>query len=340
MGIINLLGAGEQLFPCLGKRGGVKVLDRKATVMATKKTESQIEVAPETNDEKPECFVLMPIGEREEYGPDHFKRVYEDIFVPACDKAGFKAVRADDVKKTNFIVLDIIKQLIDAPMALCDLSTRNPNVLFELGIRQAFDKPVVLVQEEGTPQIFDITTLRYEQYRRARLYHEVQADQERITVALRETFEDSQSANPSINSLVKLLSLTQAANIPSSNTSPSDAQFQLIQTRLDALSQEVRGLKKGFAMPPNLPKVSPNQDSKINETVAFASHMVNILAELNLAKIAAAEDVIKRVNDLIHTIEALMETKQTLSLEQQVQLASTHNLLQLEKLRNEMLEHN
>ncbi|MGN6898239.1 hypothetical protein ACTHT1_12455, partial [Neisseria sp. P0015.S002] len=79
---------------------------------------------------------------------------------PACEKSGFRACRADDVKATNLIQLDILKKLIEAPIAICDLSTRNPNVLFELGIRQAFDKPVVLIQEIGTPPIFDITGLR------------------------------------------------------------------------------------------------------------------------------------------------------------------------------------
>jgi hypothetical protein len=54
------------------------------------------------------------------------------------------------------IHLDVIKRLVHSPLVLCDLSARNPNVMFELGIRQAFDKPVVLVQDEKTPQIFDI----------------------------------------------------------------------------------------------------------------------------------------------------------------------------------------
>ena len=65
----------------------------------------------------------------------------------ASDTAGFKSVRADEVRQTNLIHLDVLQKLIESPMAICDLSSRNPNVLFELGLRQAFDKPVVLVQE-------------------------------------------------------------------------------------------------------------------------------------------------------------------------------------------------
>ena len=85
------------------------------------------------------------------------------------------------------IQLDILRQLLDAPMALCDLSSRNPNVLFELGIRQAFDKPVVLVQEEGTPSIFDIAAFRYVKYDKTMQYRTVIDEQEEITQAINGT---------------------------------------------------------------------------------------------------------------------------------------------------------
>jgi hypothetical protein len=124
-----------------------------------------------------ECFVIMPISDPDGYTPGHFARVYEDIFKPAIRRAGYEPKRADDVLETNLIQLDLLRRLIEAPMAICDLSSRNPNVLFELGLRQAFDKPVAVVQEEGTRKIFDIAPLRSTQYRRERIYHQVLEDQ-------------------------------------------------------------------------------------------------------------------------------------------------------------------
>ena len=103
-----------------------------------------------------QCFVIMPISDPEDYEPGHFKCVYEDILIPAIKEAGYTPKRADDDKSSSMIQVNIIQDIIESPMAVCDLSSRNPNVLFELGIRQAFDLPVVLVQEEGTPRIFDI----------------------------------------------------------------------------------------------------------------------------------------------------------------------------------------
>lgn len=96
----------------------------------------------------------MPISDVDSHDNGRFRRVFEDIISPACDESGYSPQLASDVKETNLIHLDILKKLIEAPIAICDLSTRNPNVLFELGIRQAFDKPVVLIQENGTEKIF------------------------------------------------------------------------------------------------------------------------------------------------------------------------------------------
>lgn len=94
----------------------------------------------------------MPIGDTDGYDKGHFTHVYDDIIKPAVELTEFTPRRADEVKETNFIHLDILTKLIEAPIAICDLSSRNPNVLFELGIRQAFDKPVVLIQKMELPK--------------------------------------------------------------------------------------------------------------------------------------------------------------------------------------------
>ena len=72
-------------------------------------------------------------------------------------------------------------------MAICDLSTRNPNVLFELGIRQAYDKPVVLVQETGTDRIFDINGISCIDYDPSLIYRSVLDTQDKIANAIQET---------------------------------------------------------------------------------------------------------------------------------------------------------
>ena len=150
--------------------------------MATSKANSETQPTQTTTNN--DCFIIMPIADHPDYKSGHFKRVYEDILAPACKAAGYKPVRADDVTQANLIHLDILQKLLESPMAICDLSTRNPNVLFELGLRQAFDKPTILVQEEGTPKIFDINIFRYVEYRNGLDYRDVLADQRTIQEVL------------------------------------------------------------------------------------------------------------------------------------------------------------
>src|SRR4051812_5451589 len=87
---------------------------------------------------RPICFVAMPISDPSPYEAGHFKRVYEGLFRPAIKLAGFEADRADDTASSKVILRHVLKQLLTAPMVLCDLSHKNANVFFELGIRQAF----------------------------------------------------------------------------------------------------------------------------------------------------------------------------------------------------------
>lgn len=157
-------------------------------------------------DKKEKCFVIMPISDPEGYEKGHFKFIYEDIFKPAIIQAGFGPKRADDDRSSSLIQVNIIRDIIEAPMAICDLSTRNPNVLFELGIRQAFDLPVVLVQEENTPRIFDISTINTIDYHKDLRYREVMEDREKIAKAIKST-KDNQTG---VNSIIKLLEIGNA----------------------------------------------------------------------------------------------------------------------------------
>lgn len=164
------------------------------------------------------CFVIMPIGELNIYPPNHFRHIYEDLFSPAIKEAGFIPKRADDYKSSSLIHVNVVREIIDAPMAICDLSTRNPNVLFELGIRQAFDLPVILVQEVNTPRIFDISGFNTVDYRKELIYREVLEDRMAITNAINQT----KNTKDIVNSLIKLLDIEKANNKSLDKLEPND----------------------------------------------------------------------------------------------------------------------
>ncbi|ELB2274806.1 hypothetical protein QNZ94_004498 [Vibrio parahaemolyticus] len=180
------------------------------------------------------CFVIMPISSQEGYEDDHFQLVYEDIICPAILAAGMTPIRADETKGTNLIQLDILQKVIDSPMAVCDMSAKNPNVFYELGMRQAFDKPTVLLKDEKTNAPFDINGLRYCQYNTDMRHRNVKLAIEQLSATLIETYKNKENKSE-INSLVRLLELAKPAELPTGDITPQEKEAKLLSLKLDTV---------------------------------------------------------------------------------------------------------
>ena len=73
------------------------------------------------------CFVLMPFSEP-------FLRIYEDHVKPTLEAAGLKVMKADDIFTPTAIVDDIWEYVNRARLLVADVTGRNPNVYYELGM--------------------------------------------------------------------------------------------------------------------------------------------------------------------------------------------------------------
>lgn len=233
--------------------------------------------------ENKDCFVIMPISDTDGYDKGHFSRVYEDIIKPAVENTEFSVTRADEAKETNFIHLDILKQLIDAPIAICDLSSRNPNVLFELGIRQAFDKPVVLIQEKGTPKIFDIGPLRYLEYSKNMKYHDVLKTQAELTESINAT-KEAEGKQGNINSIVRLMALSNPAAIPTLDGDNKEAfAIEVLQSQMNdirkmmeiSMMEDRRGLSNGSISSIEYERISSKLDKLMGSKKRMSRENIN-----------------------------------------------------------------
>ena len=102
------------------------------------------------------CFVIMPFSETTpvhtgEYWTKHFANFLKPIIE---DNSNFEA------RKSEALRVDILKQIITdllvSSVAVADLTDYNPNVYWELGVRQSFKHGTVTIAEEGTKLPFDI----------------------------------------------------------------------------------------------------------------------------------------------------------------------------------------
>jgi len=92
-------------------------------------------------------FVIMP------FNPE-FRALYEVIDEAARDAAvrtGFKIqlVRADEIRDTHILGETLRRTLIESDFVIADLSHTRPNVMYEIGIAHASQKPTILVASEG-----------------------------------------------------------------------------------------------------------------------------------------------------------------------------------------------
>lgn len=189
--------------------------------------------------EKPTCFVVMPFSDAGgAYDPGHWSLVYQELLKPACEVAGFIPNRADERSDTSIIITDVLKSLHKADMVLCDISGQRANVFFELGLRQAFDLPVVIVKDELTKRPFDIATLRDVEYQSSLRSDLVRKDIDGIARSLRETYDNRDKAD---FSLVRLLEIGVAKPAPPAG---EDAQVTALTSAVNRMASEVEGLRQ------------------------------------------------------------------------------------------------
>jgi hypothetical protein len=111
---------------------------------------------------KKTCFIISPFG-----AP--FDEYYQKVFSPALAKADVEPIRGDDVYGTGAIIEDIFSAILDAAFVLADVTGRNPNVNYELGVAHALRKPAVIVTQSVEDVPFDYRHLRVIVYDRTKV---------------------------------------------------------------------------------------------------------------------------------------------------------------------------
>lgn len=107
----------------------------------------------------------MPISARDGCSTHHWRDVL-DILTAAANEAGYEANLVSNSEHIGVIQQTIVDNLHDNPIVVCDVSSENPNVMFELGLRLAFDKPTVVVVDDKTKIQFDTSPIEHLKYPR------------------------------------------------------------------------------------------------------------------------------------------------------------------------------
>jgi len=88
-----------------------------------------------------QAFVVMQIGEKGTPERKRADEIYNFVIVPALKQFGILPYRADLDPSPGAITQKMLSELVEASLVIADLTGRNPNVFYELGIAHSFGKP-------------------------------------------------------------------------------------------------------------------------------------------------------------------------------------------------------
>ncbi|MGB7440120.1 MAG: macro domain-containing protein [Coleofasciculaceae cyanobacterium] len=113
------------------------------------------------------CFVIMPFGEKVDLDGRviDFDKIYRFIIKQAVESLEIECIRCDEISESGWIHADMFAQILDADVAVVDITSLNANVFYELGVRHALASSVtVLIRKKGTHAPFNIQGLRIIDY--------------------------------------------------------------------------------------------------------------------------------------------------------------------------------
>ena len=166
------------------------------------------------------CGLVMPISSIDGCNEQHWSDV-KDILTEAVESAGFKANLVSYADDVGIIQKRIIQNLYENPIVVCDVSGKNPNVMFELGMRLAFDKPTIIVKDDKTSYSFDTSPIEHLEYPRDLRFTKIVEFKKSLKDKVQATLKKSQD-DPSYTTFLKHFGTFTVAKLDTKEVSKED----------------------------------------------------------------------------------------------------------------------
>jgi len=197
---------------------------------------SEREIKPAV--EKKTCGIIMPIAGSVEYTADHWKDVL-NILIEAVQTTEFSAQLVSDDLAMGLIHERIVSNIYSNDIVICDVSSKNPNVMFELGMRLAFDKATIIIKDEITGYSFDTGVMEHLVYPSSLRFNEIVKFKGELAKRIEATYSRSKTEDnysPFLKSFGKTIKPTSIQK-----TEVSEGHY--IISQIEFLAREIRSLK-------------------------------------------------------------------------------------------------
>lgn len=170
------------------------VAEKKSANKDDKNNESNKDESKFENNDFINCGLIMPIANMPTYPQEQFKDV-KAILVDAVNKItefNFKTrLVSESSGEIDTIHKSIVNNIYNDPIVIVDISGRNGNVMLELGLRLAFDKPVIIIKDDKTDYMFDISMIEHINYPADLRHNKIQNFKESLQKKIVDTYKKS-----------------------------------------------------------------------------------------------------------------------------------------------------
>lgn len=192
---------------------------------------------------KQQCGIIMPISTIDGCHESHWSEVLS-ILKEVIESSGLKGDVVSYADEVGIIQKRIIDNLYHNPIVICDVSGKNPNVMFELGMRLAFDKPTIIIKDDCTSYSFDTSPIEHLEYPRDLNYIKINAFKERLAVKIKAQL-DAVSKDGAYSPFLKHFGEFIVAKLDQKEVSGQD----YIVGKLEEISKRINSLEsKSFSI--------------------------------------------------------------------------------------------
>lgn len=163
---------------------------RKKKELRVEKQNEKQNVTDKEDNKAEKCGIIMPISAIDGCLENHWVDV-QNILYQAIKDAGFEPNLVSNSDDVGIIQKNIIQNLYDNKIVVCDVSGKNPNVMFELGMRLAFDKPTIIVKDDKTTYSFDTSPIEHITYPRDLRFNLILEFKKELSDKIKGTYEKS-----------------------------------------------------------------------------------------------------------------------------------------------------
>jgi hypothetical protein len=199
----------------------------------------------------------MPISALDGASAEHWMEV-RTILTDAVESIldpKFTVRIVSDADETGIIQKRIVQNVYGSDIIVCDVSGKNPNVMFELGMRLAFDKPVVIVKDDKTDYAFDTGIIEHLTYPRDLRFTRILEFKNALAAKVLATHKAGDS--PDHSPFLKNFGRFHVASLSETEISPEKLTLEL----LEELRREIARLGRRITAQTQLPVHKPPFDN-------------------------------------------------------------------------------